>query len=118
MRSEPSAGVSANRDAAEVLPALLRGVIKRLASIRVILFGSQACGDAGSDSDWDPLVIVDDDAPRDKLTLQAGFEATLAYGRAADVVPVWATCFAARKVVVNSLSWIADKEGVVVYERP
>jgi predicted nucleotidyltransferase len=97
---------------------LLDGVVAHFDPIKVIVFGSQARGDAGPDSDWDLLVIVDDAAPPDKVTLRAGFEATRAYGRAADVVPVRASTFAYKRDVVNSLSWIAEQEGVVVYERP
>ena len=116
--SETDTGANAGQAAFQVPAALLCGVIEYLEPIRVILFGSRARGEAGTDSDWDLLVIVDDDTPREKRTLRAGFEATRAYGRAADVVPIRAACFAARKGVVNSLSWTADQEGVVVYDRP
>lgn len=107
----------ADRTRIEVPKVLLAGIVERLDPLRVIVFGSHARGDAGPDSDWDILAILDDDAPRDRLTLQAGFEASRAYGRAADVVPIRAGRFAAKRTVVNSLSWIADREGVVVYER-
>ena len=96
---------------------LLDGVIAQFDPVKVIVFGGQARGDAGPDSDWDLLVIVDDDTPSEKVTLRAGFEATRAYRRAADVVPVRASTFAYKRDVVNSLSWLADQEGVVVYER-
>jgi tRNA nucleotidyltransferase (CCA-adding enzyme) len=42
--------------------------------LRVVLFGSRARDESGPDSDIDLLVILDDDAPADKLTLRAGWE--------------------------------------------
>jgi predicted nucleotidyltransferase len=39
----------------------------------VILFGPAARGDAGPDSDIDLFVILDDNAPPEKLTLAAGY---------------------------------------------
>ena len=38
-----------------VPPALLDAIVRYYDPIQIILFGSQARGDAGSDSDWDLL---------------------------------------------------------------
>ncbi len=61
-----------------------------------MLFGSAARGEAGPDSDIDLLVILDDDAPREKLTLAAGYAARQSYRHAADVIPVGNQCSGAR----------------------
>jgi uncharacterized protein len=54
---------------------LLDPVIDHFKPQRVILFGSQARGEASRDSDIDLLVIVDDNAPPEKLHWQDGFGA-------------------------------------------
>lgn len=101
----------------EVPVVLLQGVVAYFDPIRVILFGSQADGTAGPDSDWDLLVLVDDDAPSGKVMLQAGFEARRNWHGAADIVPCHLSAFENKRDVVNSLAWIADTHGIVVYER-
>jgi predicted nucleotidyltransferase len=59
--------------AAPVPAELLNAVVAYFRPLRVILFGSAARGDAGPDSDIDLLVLLDDDAPAEKLTLAAGY---------------------------------------------
>ena len=54
---------------------LLDPVVAYFKPQRVILFGSKARGEAGRDSDIDLMVVVDDDTPAEKLTLQARYEA-------------------------------------------
>jgi predicted nucleotidyltransferase len=83
----------------------------------VILFGSRVRGDAEPDSDWDLMVVVDDDVPPEQCTVRAAFEAIAGTRIAADVVPVRASTFEDRCQVVNFLPWSAATEGVVVYER-
>ena len=102
---------------ARVPEDLLRSVVAYFDPVRVILFGSHARGEAGPDSDLDLLVVLDDDAPAEKRTLRAGFEAAGAFPLAADVVPVRARRFAERAGVPGTLSHTASTEGVVVYER-
>jgi uncharacterized protein len=96
---------------------LLDPVVAYFAPQQVILFGSAARGGANQDSDFDLLVILDDDAPPEKLTLKAGFEAARSYRRAADVIPIRASTFASRAAITGTLSEAASREGVVVYER-
>jgi predicted nucleotidyltransferase len=56
--------------AAPLVPRkLLDPVVRYCKPQRVILFGSRARGEATRDSDIDLLVIVDDDTPRQKLSL-------------------------------------------------
>lgn len=104
---------------APVVPSeLLDPVVAYFRPRRVILFGSAARGDAGPDSDFDLLVIVDDDTPLEKLTLAAGFEARRSYRHAADVIPLRESAFEVNSRIAGTLSRAAKTEGVVVYERP
>jgi uncharacterized protein len=97
--------------------SLLRPVVEYFRPRKVILFGSHARRDADVDSDYDLLVVVDDDTPVERLSLRAGYEARRAYPHAADVVPCRAETFARRAGIVGTLSHAAATEGVVVYER-
>lgn len=97
--------------------ALLDAVIAYFNPRRVILFGSHARGDAGPDSDYDLLVIVDDDTPQEKLRLEAGYTARRGYRRPADVVPCRESTFRRRARITGTLCHTAATEGIVVYER-
>jgi uncharacterized protein len=86
------------------------------APLRVILFGSAARGDAGPDSDVDLLVILDDDAPPEKLTLAAGYESRRSYHRATDVISCRESIFRRKSRIAGTLAYIAAREGLVVHE--
>jgi predicted nucleotidyltransferase len=96
---------------------LIERIIQHYDPIEVILFGSHARGEAGPDSDWDLLVVVDDDTPPEKLRLRYAYQAIAGTRIAADVVPVRASRFRERSSVVNTLSNWAAVEGKVVYAR-
>lgn len=96
---------------------LLDRVVAYFRPRRVILFGSRARGDAGPDSDFDLLVVVDDDAPREKVTLRAGFEAQRSYSGPADVIPVREATFRQKSRIPGTLSRAAAREGIIIYER-
>jgi uncharacterized protein len=100
-----------------VPPELLDRVVAYFHPRRVVLFGSRARGDAGADSDIDLLVILDDDAPAEKLTLRAGWESRRGYDRAVDVVPVRDSIYRRRAKVVGTLAYEAEIDGIAVYER-
>jgi hypothetical protein len=100
-----------------VPPELLDPVVAYFRPRRVILFGSAARGEASPDSDIDLLVLLDDDAPPEKLTLAAGYESRQSYRRAADVVPCREDTFRRKSRIVGTLAYAASHEGVVVYER-
>jgi predicted nucleotidyltransferase len=82
---------------------LLRSLVAYFDPQKIILFGSRARDEAGPDSDWDLLVVLDDEVPRDKLTLRAGYEAARGYPLAADVIPCRRSWFERKCSVVNSL---------------
>ncbi|MFO1067816.1 MAG: nucleotidyltransferase domain-containing protein [Geminicoccaceae bacterium] len=53
----------AKRTGAVMPQELLDSVVGAFDPLQVIVYGSHARGEATADSDWDLLVIVDDDAP-------------------------------------------------------
>jgi hypothetical protein len=101
-----------------VPPELLDPVVAYFRPRRVILFGSRARGDHRPDSDIDLLVVVDDDAPDDKVTVRAGFESRRGCPEIADVFPVRESTFRRKAQIAGTLPRAAALEGVVVYERP
>ena len=103
---------------AERLPGgLLRNIISRLNPRRVIVFGSQATGRTHQDSDWDLLIVVDDDISPEKINWRAMHEVRRGINAAIDLIPVRESRFRKKVGVVGSLPWIVANEGVVVYER-
>lgn len=105
------------RQKVRVPEALLRRVVARLEPRRVILLGSQARGDARPESDWDLLIVLDDNAPLERLGWRALHEARRGFRGAVDLIPCRDSDFRDRVDVVGSLPWIAVTEGLVVYER-
>jgi len=105
------------REGPLVPPELLSRVVEYFHPRRVVLFGSRARGDSGEDSDIDLLVILDDDAPADKLTLRAGWESRRGYDRPVDVVPVRDSVYRRRAKIAGTLAYEAEIDGIAVYER-
>jgi hypothetical protein len=62
--------------------ALISEIVRRLVEVyrpeRIYLFGSAARGDAGPDSDYDFMVVVSGDTPRETRETKAVFQALLA----------------------------------------
>jgi HEPN domain-containing protein len=105
--------------AAPLVPRkLLDPVVEYFKPQRVILFGSRARSEATRDSDIDLLVIVDDDAPLEKLSLKAMHDAAKSYPRTADVIPMRAATFERYRGIVGTLAAEADTDGIVVYGSP
>jgi uncharacterized protein len=106
-------------DHTKLVPAaLLDPVVAYFNPRRVIVFGSVARGEAGPDSDIDLLVIVDDDAPAEKVTLRAGRMARGSYREPADVFPIREGVFQRKSRIAGTLSRAAVLDGIVVYARP
>ncbi len=72
--------------------ALISEIVRRLVDVyrpeRIYLFGSAARGDAGPDSDYDFMVVVPDDTPRETRETKSVFQALLAVDAPIDVL-VW-----------------------------
>lgn len=96
---------------------LLDKVVAYFDPRRVVLFGSSARGEAGPDSDIDLLVILDDDAPAEHLTLKSGWEARRGYNHPADVIPVRESVYRRRARIAGTLAYEAEIDGIAVYER-
>jgi predicted nucleotidyltransferase len=106
-----------DRSGVQVPEALLAAVVRYFDPVRIILFGSRARHEADADSDWDLMVVLDDDVPPGKRSLRAGFEARSGFPLAANVIPVRRSRFEARARLPGTLSHMAAREGIVVYER-
>jgi predicted nucleotidyltransferase len=96
---------------------LLQSVVAHFRPQRVIVFGSVARGEAGSDSDIDLLVVVDDDTPPEAFTAQSVHQARKDYHRAVDILPCRASVLGARAQAKESFADIVLREGITVYER-
>lgn len=95
---------------------MVRRIVKQFAPERIILFGSQARGDAGPDSDIDLLVVM----PVDGSVREKRLEISLAlpdHPIGVDVVVTTPEAFAWRKDVVGTIEWPAAREGKVLYAR-
>jgi predicted nucleotidyltransferase len=84
---------------------------------RLILFGSRARGEASEDSDVDLLVIFDDDAPAERLTLRSGWESRRGFDGPTDVIPVRDAVYRRRAKIPGTLAYEAEIDGIAVYER-
>jgi predicted nucleotidyltransferase len=83
---------------------------------QVILFGSQARGDVGPDSDVDLLVVMP--VQGSKLETSLAIRRALREFRVPkDVIVSTPEEFAWRKDVVGTIEWPATKEGTVLYAR-
>jgi uncharacterized protein len=109
---------SRERTLKDRMPAgLLDRIIAHLNPIKVIVFGSQATGATHRDSDWDLLIVMDDDAPAECIDWRAMYEARRDVNAAIDLIPCRESTFRDRIDVTGSLPWMVAREGVVVYER-
>ena len=98
---------------------VLGQIVRRLAAAyqpqRIYLFGSQARGEAGPESDYDLLLIVADDAPSDKRRSRLAYEVLWETGVAADVLVWTATQFESRLHLPASLPATVIREGRLVH---
>lgn len=102
---------------ADIPEALLRSVVAAYSPRRILLFGSQARGDARAGSDLDLLVVLDDDAPAEALGWRKRHEARRGFTGPVDIIPCRAGVLAERARIPGSLAATALREGITVYER-
>ena len=96
---------------------LLQAVVDYFRPRRIILFGSQARGDARGDSDYDLLVVIDDDFPREKLSGPGATRPRGRYRGPVDIVPMRHGVFEDRATIIGTLANTVEEEGVTVYDR-
>jgi HEPN domain-containing protein len=101
------------RHDALVPEALLAAVARHYAPQQVILFGSRARGEAGPDSDWDLLVIVDDGAEPGRFGTRG-----VRWPGDVNIITCPRSHFEARRDVVGSMANMADEDGITVWRRP
>ncbi len=94
-------------------------IVRRLSAAyspeRIYLFGSQARGDAGPDSDYDLLVVIPDDAPLDRRQSRLAYEVLWGTAAAADVLVCTRSYFEARQHLKASLPGTILREGKLLY---
>src|SRR5437764_15236668 len=87
---------------------MVRRIVKKFAPEQIILFGSQARGDAGPDSDIDLLVImqVEGSVREKRLQIKIALPDRLI---PVDVVVTTPEAFAWRKDVIGTIEWPAAR---------
>jgi predicted nucleotidyltransferase len=100
----------------EQIDRMVQRIVKEFHPETIILFGSQARGDAGPDSDLDMLVVLDFQGSK----LEKMVELRGVLGKIAMPVDILVTTpddIAWRKDVVGTIEWPAFREGKVLYAR-
>lgn len=104
-------------DVPTLIERMVKRIVKKFHPEQIILFGSQARGDASPDSDIDLLVVmpVEGSVCEKRLDIrQALHDIPIPI----DVVVTPPEEFAWRKDIVGTIEWPATREGKVLYARP
>lgn len=101
----------------EVIAEMTRRLVEYYHPVRIYLFGSEARGEAGPDSDLDFMVVVPDDTP-EHVMRSGGIESVLSgLNVAKDVIPWRQSDFEGRAAYVRaSLPATVIREGKLLYE--
>jgi HEPN domain-containing protein/predicted nucleotidyltransferase len=96
---------------------MVKRIVRRFRPERIILFGSQARGDAGPDSDVDLLVIraADGSGSDQADEIREALDDIVV---PKDIIVTSPEDFAWRKEIVGTIEWPAAHEGKVLYESP
>jgi predicted nucleotidyltransferase len=97
------------------LDRLLDAIVPAMSAEAVYLFGSRARGEAHADSDYDLLVIVPDDFPRERMAPMETYELSRKVRIPADIIACRRSRFEDTKDKVGTLSYEATKLGRLVY---
>lgn len=97
----------------------LQDVVRRLVATyepeRIYLFGSAARGEAGPDSDCDILVIVSDDAPKERRQSRLAYEVLWGTRISVDVLVWTQSAYDMRLHLKASLPSTVMREGKLLY---
>jgi predicted nucleotidyltransferase len=100
----------------EVIAEMTRRLVEYYHPVRICLFGSEARGEAGPDSDLDFMVVVPDDTP-EHVMRSGDIYSILSFGIPKDVIPWRQSDFDIRAAYVpTSLPATVIREGRVLYE--
>ncbi|HXB75008.1 MAG TPA: nucleotidyltransferase domain-containing protein [Candidatus Acidoferrales bacterium] len=103
----------------EVIEEMTRRLVEFYRPVRIYLFGSQARGEAGPDSDLDFLVVVPDDTPEERMRSGNIYSLLSGLGMPKDVIPWRQSDFEGRAAYVRaSLPATVVREGRLLYESP
>lgn len=102
---------------ASILPEIVNRIVRRFQPLRIILFGSQARGDAGPDSDVDLLVVLPQVEDK-RRAMVAILDELGDLPIAKDVFVTTPEEIALRGHLVGTILRPALREGIVLYERP
>jgi predicted nucleotidyltransferase len=98
------------------LDRMVKRIVRQFDPEKIILFGSQARGDAEPDSDVDLLVVMDFEGS--KLKKMVELRGTLDdIAIPVDILITTPEDFAWRKDIVGTIEWPAHREGKVLYAR-
>jgi len=102
--------------AAEWLPLIKRRIVRGFKPERIVLFGSQARGEARADSDIDLLVVMPSAENRRSMA-GAIYSALAGIPVEADVVVTTPKHLAENADLAGTVLWPATREGVTIYAR-
>lgn len=98
---------------------MLAEIVRRLAKLyrpeRIYLFGSAARGEAGPDSDYDPMVVVPDGTPGSARDSGQAYRAIWRLGTASDILVWTREDFDSRLHLKASLPSTILREGKLLY---
>ena len=101
----------------EIIEEMTRRLVDYCHPVRIYLFGSEARGDAGPDSDLDFMVVLPDDTPDDVMRSSGGYKSLSGLGIPKDVIPWRQSDFEGRAAYVpTSLPATVVREGKLLYE--
>jgi predicted nucleotidyltransferase len=101
----------------EVIEEMTRRLVEYYRPVRIYLFGSEARGEAGPDSDLDFLVVVPDETPEEILRSGDIYSRLSGLGMPKDVIPWRQSDFDVRAAHVRaSLPATVLREGRLLYE--
>ena len=115
MRSQCKMRVAMTRQ--EAIQEVTRRLVEFYQPVRVYLFGSEARGEAGPDSDLDFLVVLPDATPREVFRGAGIYAALSEIPYPVEVIPWRQTDFEGRAAyVVSSLPATVTREGKLLYD--
>jgi uncharacterized protein len=104
-----------DKEAGQRLIKALARLTALLTPERIYLFGSQARGDASTDSDYDLLIVVRESRLPRYRREQEAFRALCGLGISTDVIVFTRDEFERGKQVVTSLPATVEREGRLLY---